>query len=131
MSNAVLGSASENGQVAVAKLLLATDGVEVESKENDGLTPMQRAAQNGYEAILQLLLERGAELDSRDREQQTPLSWAAQNGHAAVVKLLLENRVLEPMNREQWTPLLWAAPGAELSDRLAFQLTSCATRRSF
>jgi ankyrin repeat protein len=47
-----------------------------------------RAAENGHEAVVKLLLEKGAELESKDKNSgRTPLLWAAWNGHDAVVKL--------------------------------------------
>jgi hypothetical protein len=74
----------------VVKLLLEK-GAELESKDNDGRTPLSWAAKNGHKAVVKLLLEKGAELESKDRvDGRTPLSWAAENGHSAVVKLLLE-----------------------------------------
>ena len=62
---------------------------DAESKDVDGQTPLSWAAGNGYEAIVQLLLEReGVDAESKDSYGQTPLSWAAENGHEAIVKLL-------------------------------------------
>jgi ankyrin repeat protein len=73
----------------VVKLLLEK-GVELESNEEHGWTPLLCAATNGHEMVVKLLLEKGAELESKDEHGQTPLSKAAENGHEAVVKLLLE-----------------------------------------
>jgi len=53
--------------------------------------PLPKAAENGHEAVVRLLIEKGADLESRDSKYgQTSLSLAAENGHEAVVKLLLE-----------------------------------------
>ena len=49
-----------------------------------------RAAEEGQEAVVRLLLEKGAELDSKDGSGRTPLWWAAVRGHEAVMRLLLE-----------------------------------------
>jgi ankyrin repeat protein len=47
------------------------------------------AAENGYEAVVKLLLETGkVDVNLKDSSRRTPLSWAAENGHEAVVKLL-------------------------------------------
>jgi ankyrin repeat protein len=72
--------------------LLLEKGVELESKNYEGRTPLSMAAAFGREAVVKLLVEKGAELESRDSKYgQTPLSWAAERGHEAVVKLLVEN----------------------------------------
>ena len=74
------------------KLLLAKDGVDPDSKDDEyGQTPLSWAAENGHEAVVRLLLAKdGVDPDSKDsRYGRTPLSWAAENGHEAVVRLLL------------------------------------------
>ena len=48
------------------------------------------AAQNGHEAVVELLLKANVDVESKDRNSWTPLSWAARNGYEAIVKLLLE-----------------------------------------
>ena len=58
-------------------------------KDTYGRTPLWRAAENGHEAVVKLLLEKGAELESKDYNWgRTPLLWAAENGYEAEVKLL-------------------------------------------
>jgi ankyrin repeat protein len=78
-------------------------------KDEPSLT---RAANNGHETMLRLLLEKGADLniEEKDGRGRTPLEWAAVNGHEAVVKLLLEKvadtNVKDGCGR---TALWWAA----------------------
>jgi ankyrin repeat protein len=63
----------------------------MESKPSNDRTQLLWAADGGYEAVVQLLLEKGVDLESKDIEYgQTPLLWAAEGRHEAVVKLLLE-----------------------------------------
>ena len=64
------------------------DGLEKASTLRDSW--LLRAAEEGHEAVVQLLLENGAELYSKDSGSRTPLSLAAGGGHEAVVRLLLE-----------------------------------------
>ncbi|KAF1968539.1 ankyrin [Bimuria novae-zelandiae CBS 107.79] len=64
--------------------------IEPESKDKYGLTPLSRAAQNGNEAVVKLLLDKGADLELKDKYGRTPLLWAVAKGHKAVVKLLLD-----------------------------------------
>ncbi|KAK3947967.1 hypothetical protein QBC32DRAFT_223034, partial [Pseudoneurospora amorphoporcata] len=51
----------------------------------------ERAAENGHEAVIKLLLDTGkVDADPKDRDGRTALCMAAANGHEAVVKLLLD-----------------------------------------
>lgn len=86
-------------------------------------TPVSYAAENGHEAVVELLLEKDVDLESRDRrEERTPLSYASGNGIEAIVKLLLEKDVdLESKDSEARTPLLWAANGHEAAVKLLLE----------
>ncbi|KAI1161983.1 hypothetical protein F5B18DRAFT_625984 [Nemania serpens] len=79
--------AAANDCQAVARLLLDTGKVEVDSKDNDGRTPLSWAAERGYENMVQLLLERGANADIMDKDTNTAYSYATTNGHAAIIHL--------------------------------------------
>jgi len=86
----LLHVASFYGLLSVLKAILET-GVDVNFKDSKfGPTPLSRAAENGHEAVVKMLLEKGANVDSKNDNGQTPLSWAVENRHEAVVKLLLE-----------------------------------------
>ena len=54
---------------------------------------MSRAAENGDERIVKLLLENGAQPDFGDEKGWTPLSRAVETGSAPVVQLLLAKEV--------------------------------------
>ncbi|OBT59915.1 hypothetical protein VE03_10522, partial [Pseudogymnoascus sp. 23342-1-I1] len=86
-----LNWAAENGHGAVVKLLLDTDNVDADSKNEVGLTPLFLTAENGHEAVVKLPLGTGkVDADSKDRYGQSLLLLAARGGHKAVVKLLLD-----------------------------------------
>ena len=53
-------------------------------------TWLLRAAAEGQEEVVRLLLEKGADLESKDNYRRTPLSYAAENGRDTVVKLLVD-----------------------------------------
>lgn len=65
------------------------EDADVQAKDSDGRTPLYRAAEDGHDAVVKLLLDTGkVDVDSKDSDGRTPLSRAAHNGHDAVVKLL-------------------------------------------
>ncbi|RYC81153.1 hypothetical protein BFJ63_vAg15952 [Fusarium oxysporum f. sp. narcissi] len=100
------------GQEAIVKLLLATEGVDVNLKDDYGRTPLSWASENGHEEIVKLLLAtEGVDVDSKDDYGRTPLSWAAGKGHVDIVKLLLVIEKVDVDSKDEHgrTPLLWAS----------------------
>jgi ankyrin repeat protein/serine/threonine protein kinase len=63
----------------------------VDRKDENGQTPLFRAAERGYAAVVRLLLDRGADAAAADNSEETPLERASTHGHNAVVRLLLED----------------------------------------
>ena len=63
-------------------------GVDQDSKDRCGQTPLSWAARNGHEAVVVLLLEKVTDVDSKDNYGRTPLSWALENDHEVVAVLL-------------------------------------------
>ncbi|KAF2182156.1 ankyrin [Zopfia rhizophila CBS 207.26] len=101
------------GRGATVKLLLEHEGVDPDSKDYEGRTPLLWAAWSGDEVVVKLLLANdGVDPDSKDSKYgRTPLSWAAKQGHEAVVKLLLARDGVNPGSRDKFcrTPLSYAA----------------------
>jgi ankyrin repeat protein len=80
--------AAPKGHERVVELLLQK-GVDPDSKDKFGQSPLLWAAANGHEAVVQLLLASDKfdpnSVDAHAGYGQKPLAWAAKNGHAAVV----------------------------------------------
>jgi ankyrin repeat protein len=104
------------------KLLLDTGRVDVNSRDNDGRTPLSYAASRGQEAAMKLLLGTGrVDVDSRDnngrtplsyaKDGRTPLSWATRYGREAAMKLLVDTGKVDVDSKDNngLTPLSWAA----------------------
>lgn len=98
--------------MTVVKLLMDHDNVEVNSKDQDGRTPLSCAAEDGNKTVVQTLMNQGkVEVNSKDEDDNTPLAWAAGRGHTAVVKLLVDQDNVEVNSRDKdgRTALSWAA----------------------
>lgn len=91
--------------------LLGRNIVDLNMRDEDGLTILLRTAERGYKAVVRLLLENGANIEAKDKDGRTPLQYAITNGHKAVVQLLLEKGAnIEAKDKNSWTPL-WCAVG--------------------
>jgi ankyrin repeat protein len=78
------------------------NNISVDSTDGYGRTPLSWAAENGHEAVVQMLLEKGADANAKtkskvnndddddDDDGTTALHLAAEGGHEAVVRLMLE-----------------------------------------
>lgn len=83
--------ASTAGNLAVAKLLLLSDGVVVDQQAADGSSSLHVACQEGHFEIVKLLLASGANQNLQAMDGFTPLISACQNGHLDIVRMLIEN----------------------------------------
>ncbi|KAG8584140.1 hypothetical protein GDO81_008698 [Engystomops pustulosus] len=69
--------------------LLLENGVDKESRDDFGITPLFIAAQYGKYGSLELLLSQGADVNCQAKDKATPLFIAAQEGHEKCAELLL------------------------------------------
>ena len=74
-----LHQAARDGDVDTVELLLST-GVDVNSADSEGATPLFLASLNGYTDIVELLLNAGANVHACDIDERTPLFVAAFEG---------------------------------------------------
>ncbi|KAL6696333.1 hypothetical protein J3F84DRAFT_394781 [Trichoderma pleuroticola] len=79
------------------------------------------AAENGYNAVVQVLLAQGADLNYKDNDGLTPLFWAVKNSREGFIQLLLAQNGVNPdcEDTRGRTPLLW---GAENNHEAVVQL---------
>lgn len=82
-------------------------GANVNTRDEDGETPLLRAARSGHEGVLQVLLNAGADPCAVDEDGRTALHLAAAKNHFLLVRRFLEIG-LSP-NQREWkygeTPL--------------------------
>ncbi|KAI1472908.1 ankyrin repeat-containing domain protein [Daldinia caldariorum] len=106
-----LARASCFGLEEVVRQLLDQRGPDIESKDTsyDNQTPLMWAAQEGYNAIVGLLLDGGADVNL-DYLFDTPLIKAVKNKHAIVASTLLTRGAdVEAADINGKTPLFHAA----------------------
>lgn len=100
----------------------------IDWKDKEHRTALSRAAQNGHEEVVKLLLRRDeVDLNSEDDQGRTPLGWAAMSGQMAVLNILLARKDILANWRSNngMTPLSYAARrGDEESVKVLPQINS-------
>ncbi len=76
----------ENGSVAA---LLIESHTDLEARDNQGFTPLIRAAQNGHLPVLSALMTRRADPNAKSHQGWSALYLAAKAGHTRIAKILL------------------------------------------
>lgn len=106
----LLHLAAKNGDLNAAESLL-NNGASLDA-ENEGMTPLYRAAQYGQDAMITFLREKGADLEHTWNECGL-LNWAVRYNHTTAVKKFIELGVdvNTPTTGSFFTPLHWAARG--------------------
>ncbi|XGA08169.1 MAG: ankyrin repeat domain-containing protein [Wolbachia endosymbiont of Xenopsylla cheopis] len=66
-------------------------GVDVNTQNKYGSTPLFLSAYNGHAKIVEFLIKNGAKVNSINQNGETPLIAAALSGHLAVVEYLIKN----------------------------------------
>ena len=84
----VFNASAENGDIVVVELFLTT-GMNPDITDEDGMTPLMRAAGKNNLSVARALLDSGAKVDPRQGNATTPLDLAAELGHTEMVGLLL------------------------------------------
>ena len=98
--------AAQNGQAETARRLLVgrdgRGGVEVDRAEKRmGETPLITAANEGFDAVARVLIEKRANINKADDAKTTPILMAAAEGHVTIVRLLLEHSA-DTTIEDQW-----------------------------
>lgn len=98
-----------------AVLLFLSSGMDIDTRDEHGWTPLMISTFNGREEVATLLIRSGADVHAKDTAGYGPLHWAAFNGYSSVIKLLLEKRAnVNERSNHGWTPLLQAATRGHL-----------------
>mmetsp|Transcript_57655 Transcript_57655/g.160698 ORF Transcript_57655/g.160698 Transcript_57655/m.160698 type:complete len:211 (+) Transcript_57655:57-689(+) len=100
VADAKLALVAAAGNVARLEQLVLRDGVDVDARDEDGLTPLMAAARAGQLHVLQRLIEIGSPaLNAVDRTGRTPLDYAVEAGHDEIVEYMTLDTSLLPFAR--------------------------------
>jgi ankyrin repeat protein len=89
-SNEAIFDAVVNGDNIKLQECLKSN-VNINMKDENGLTPLHFAADRGYDLIVSNLIQSGANIESCDNDGKTPLLYACYCEQNDVIKILIEN----------------------------------------
>jgi ankyrin repeat protein len=108
LSERALFDAAEVGNIEAVKQHLAS-GMDVNVKNEAGVTPLHVAALMGHKEIAELLIAKGADVNETDSDGKTPLLSAAYFGRKEIAELLIaEGADVNAKTTDGETPLDWA-----------------------
>jgi palmitoyltransferase len=99
-----LHSVTRSSDFSAVLYILCQPDIVIDERDHMGLTPLHTAAQQGDEALTQVLLKFGADPNAVDHGDFTALHWAASGGHGSCISLLLEAGAdIRAKNKDQHT----------------------------
>ncbi|XP_063718896.1 inversin-like isoform X3 [Symsagittifera roscoffensis] len=101
------------GSLRMCELLVVgqQQSVDVNCSDHLGRTPLQYAAQKGFNNCISLLVQHGADPNLQDAQGRTALHWSCSLGHLDAVRLLVKCDAFPnymEFSEERYTPLDYA-----------------------
>jgi ankyrin repeat protein len=86
--------ACRDGDLKKVKQLLK-EGVDVNTKDEDGWTALMYACLKGEKKVAEFLIEKGVDVNAKDKNGRTALMIAKENGYDEIFKLLKSTRKIK------------------------------------
>jgi cytohesin len=103
------------GMISSVNRMLLMKGIDVESRDDNGNTPLINAAAYGFIEIVEMLLNHGARIEGKDDDGCTSLHAASSRGHLSAVNLLINKGAnFEVSSVHGWKSLHTAASNGHL-----------------
>ncbi|KAH6633692.1 hypothetical protein C7974DRAFT_423990 [Boeremia exigua] len=96
-----LARESEKGDLDAVKAAYEEAEGELNQADFAGITPLQKAALNGWADVVEFLIEKGCRTDCESGDRDTPLIDAVENGHLEVVRILLTKGNVNPHHQNK------------------------------
>lgn len=101
-------AAARSGDLKLIEYFLSR-GAEIDTKDDEGDTPLRIAAMSNQTETVRLLLEKGANPNIQNEYGNTPLIKASAQGYFEIARLLLEHGANADIgNNSGKTPLAWS-----------------------
>ncbi len=115
LGSSPIGKAARNGIIETVRCLLDL-GVDVNTVDDDRLTPLFSGVAGQDSGTVKFLIDRGANVSYKDDEcGDTPLHWVADRSNTEIVQMLLERGAdVNAIGYERGTPLHVAADSGRI-----------------
>uniref|UniRef100_A0A7N0ZRT0 Serine/threonine-protein kinase BSK1-like TPR repeats domain-containing protein n=1 Tax=Kalanchoe fedtschenkoi TaxID=63787 RepID=A0A7N0ZRT0_KALFE len=101
--------AAREGKTEVCKYLLEELQLDVNTRDDDGETPLLHASRKGHTETAKYLVEHGADLALASDMGATPLHHSAAIGNVELLRFFLSRGAAVDAQCDSGTPLIWAA----------------------
>ncbi|XP_048248982.1 serine/threonine-protein phosphatase 6 regulatory ankyrin repeat subunit B-like isoform X2 [Haliotis rufescens] len=105
--NSLLHNACYGGNTAIVQHLVPT--LNVNTRGQNGWTPLMMAAMKGHQSVFDLLVSKDADLTLVDNNGDSLLHDACFGGNIAIVQYLLSPLNVNTRGKNEWTPVMVAA----------------------